>query len=199
MLDEVFKLLGIMAIPWRDGEPLDHTGVDVDTDVKFDAISSFSLSFDSDVVPGAALMCAETSAVNSDVHLFSSEKPGDSVHHLSDVGDGEPFHPSLDDTVPRYLRVVLFYDLAVFHLCFDTVVGLVESYFEKTTCCDGLWIVSFPSFFVGFPWRWHAVNPFDHRLGEFDGEVAVHMVRDCWVYPFLCPSHPMQRKVLLPP
>lgn len=90
--------------------------------MKFDVVSAFSMPFDPDVIPGAAVMSAKSSAVNSDVHLFSSEKPGDSVHHLSDVGDGESFHPSLDDTVPRCLRVVLFYDLAVFHLCLDTVV-----------------------------------------------------------------------------
>jgi len=199
VFDQMFELFGVMAIPWCDGEPLNHTGVDVDTDVKFDAVSAFPLSFDADVVPGAAVLGAEPGAVHSDVHLFSSEKPGDSVHHLPNVGDGEPFHPSLDDTMSRDLSVVFFYDFAIFHVCFDTIVGLVESHFEKTTCCNGLWIVSFPSFFIGFPGWWHTVNRFDHRLGEVGDEVAVHMVRYCWVYPFLCPSHPMRRKVLLLP
>lgn len=130
MFDQMSELFGIMAIPWCDGEPLDHTGVDVDTDVKFDAVSAFPLSFDADVVPGAAALGAESRAVHSDVHLFSSEKPGDLAHHFPDVGDGESFHSSLDDAMSRNLSVVLLYDLAVFHLCFDTVVGLVESYFE---------------------------------------------------------------------
>ena len=99
MFAQMFELFGIMAIPWCDGEPLDHTGVDVDTDVKFDAVSAFSLSFNADVVPGAAVLGAESRAVHSDVHLFSSEKPGDPVHHFADVGDGKSFHPALDHAV----------------------------------------------------------------------------------------------------
>lgn len=193
MFDQLFKLFGIMVIPWCGGEPVYHTSVDIDTDVKFDTVLAFSISFDSDVVPDAAVMGTESCAVHCDVHLFPSEKPGDSVHHLAYVGDGESFHSSVDDAVPRDLRVVLFYDLAVFHLCLDTVVGLVESYFEKTTCCNGFRVVPFPAFFVGFPGWWHTVNRFDYRLGEFDGEVAVYMVSNCWVYPFFSTSHLIEK------
>jgi len=151
MFDQMFKLLGIMSIPWCDGEPMDHTGVDVDTDVEFDIVLAFSMSFDSDVVPGAAVMSAESGAVDSDVHLFPSEKPCDPVHHLPDVGDGKSFHPSLDHAMSWETCAVLFECLAVLHMCFDTVVGLVESYFKETSYGNGPWVVSFPSFFIGFP------------------------------------------------
>lgn len=101
MFDQMFKLLGIMSIPWCDGELMDHTSVDIHTDVEFETVFAFSLSFDSDVVPSAAVMDAESSGVHCDVHLFPSKKPDDSIHHLPDVSDGESFHPSLDHTMPR--------------------------------------------------------------------------------------------------
>jgi len=142
-----------MSIPWCDGEPMDHTGVDIDTDVEFDTVFAFSMSLDSDVVPGAAVVGTESSAVNSNVHFFPSEKPGDPVHHLSYVGDGESFHPSLDHAMSWETCAVLFECLAVFYMCFNTVVGLVESYFKETSYSDGLRVVSFPSLFIGFP-RW---------------------------------------------
>ena len=182
-----------MAIPWCDGEPMDHTGVDVDTDVEFDAIPSTLMSFNADVVPGAAVLGAESSGVHCDVHLFSSEKSDDSVHHLSNVGDGKSLHPSLDHTMPRHIWTAFFDCLAIFEVCLDAIVGLVESYFEDTSYDDGLWVVSLSSFFVEFPGWWHAVNRFNHRLCEVGGEVAVHMVCNCWVYLFLCPSHPTEK------
>ncbi len=193
MFDQMFKLFGIMSIPWRGGEPVDNASVDIDTDVKFDAIFSSTVSFDPDVVPGAAVMGAKSGAVNSNCHLFSVEKPGDSVHHFADVGDRESFHPSLDHTMSWETSKMLFKGLAVFDVCFYAVVGLVESYFEETSYCDGLRVVSFSSFFVEFPWWWQLVHRFDHRLGELGGEVAVYMVRNCWIYPFLCTSHPMKK------
>jgi len=73
-----------MSIPWCDGESMNHTGVDIDSDVEFDTVFVFSMSFDSDVVPGAAVMGTESGSVNSNVHFFPSEKPGDPVHHLPD-------------------------------------------------------------------------------------------------------------------
>jgi hypothetical protein len=60
-----------------------------------------------DVIPGAAVMCAESGAVNSNVHLFVLEEPGDPVHHLAYVGDGELFHTSLDHAMPGKIRVLL--------------------------------------------------------------------------------------------
>jgi len=189
VFDQMFKLFGIVSIPRCDGEPVDHPCVDIDADVKFDAVFSSTLSFDPDVVPGAAVVGAKSGAVNSDVHLFSSEESGDSVHHLSNVGDGESFHPTLDHAMSWETSATLFEGLAVFHMCFNTVVGLVESYFEETSYCDGLRVVSSSSPLVGFPGWWQLVHRFDHRLGEIGGEVAVHMVRDCWIYPFLCTSH----------
>ena len=172
---------------------MDHTGVDVDADVEFDAVFSSSLSFDPDVVPCAAIVGAESRTVNSDVHLFPSEEPGDPVHHFADIGDGESFHPSLDHAMSWETCAVLFECLAIFHMRFNTVVGLVESYFKETAYCDGLWVVSFSSVLVGFPGWWQLVHRFDHRLGEVGDEVAVHMVRNCWIYPFLCTSHPKKK------
>jgi hypothetical protein len=193
MFDQLFKLLGIMPIPLGSGEPVDHTSVNIDADVEFDAVFSATVSFDPDVVPGAAVMSAESGAVDSDVHLFPSEKPGDHVNHLAYVDDRETFHPSLDHAMPWEHGVVLFEGFAVFDVCFNTIVGLIESYFEETSYCDGLWVMSFSSFFVGFPRWWYLVYRFDYRLGEISGEVAVHMVRNFWIYPFLCASHPRKR------
>ena len=182
-----------MSIPWRGSEPVNDAGVDIDADVEFDAVFSSALSFDPDVVPGATVMCAEPGAVNSDVHLFSSKKPDDSVHHPTDVGDGESFHPTLNHAMTWKNRVVLSDSLTIFHVRFNTVVGVVESYLEKTPYSYGLRVMSSSSFLVGFPGWWQAANRFDHRLGETGGEVAVHMVRNCWVNPFLCASHPMKK------
>ena len=143
-----------MSIPRCCGEPVDHTGINVDADVEFDTIFSATVSFDPDVVPCATVMCAESSAVNSNVHLFASEEPGDLVHHLVDVGDGESIHPSLDHAMPREYRAVLFEGFAVFDMCFNTIVGLIESYFKEASYCNGFWVMSFSSSVVGFPWWW---------------------------------------------
>jgi hypothetical protein len=193
VFNQVFKLLGIMSIPWRGCEPVDHASVDIDADMEFDTLFSSILSFDPDVVPGAAVVGTKSGAVNCDVHLFSSEKSGDSVHHLANVGDGESFHPSLDHAMSGENWAVLFDGLAVFDVGFNAIVGLVESYFEETSYGYSLRVVTFSSFLVGFPWWWKLVNRFDHRFGEIGGEVAVHMVRNCWIYPFLCASHPRKR------
>ena len=156
------------------------------------------MSFDPDVIPGAAVMSAESTTVNSDIHLFPSEKPGDTIHHFAYVGDGEFFHPSLNHAMPGEYRVVLFEGFTVFDVCFNTVVGLIESYFEKTNYCDGLWVMSFSSFFVGFPGRWQLVHRFDYRLDKIGGEVAVYMIRNFWINSFLCTSHPTKNKGFTP-
>ena len=114
VFDQVFKLFRIVSIPWCGGEPVDHASVDVDADVEFDAVFSSSLSFDPDVVPGAAVVGAEPATVNSDVHLFASEKSGHPIHHLAYVGDGESFHTSLDHAMPWENRTVFSNSLAVF-------------------------------------------------------------------------------------
>jgi len=152
MFGQVLKLLGIVSIPWCGRKPVDHTSFDVDADVEFDAVFSSALSFDPDVVPGAAVVGAEPATVNSDVHLFSAKEPGHPVHHLAYVGDGESFHTSLNYAMPWENRAVLSKGLAVFDVCFDTVVGLIESNFKETSYCYGLRIMSSPSLLVGFPW-----------------------------------------------
>jgi len=143
-----------MAIPLRYGEPMDHASVNIDADVKFDTVFSTTVSFDPDVIPCAAIMSAESCAVDSDVHLFPPEKPGDPVNHLAYVDDIESFHPSLDHAMPWEHGVMLFEGFAVFDVCFNTIVGLIESYFEETSYCDNLLVMPFSSFFVGFPWWW---------------------------------------------
>lgn len=198
MFDQMFKLFGIVPIPWCGGKPVDHTSVNVNADVKFETISSATLSFDPDVVPGTTVVGAESTAVNSNCHLFPSEEPGDSVHHLPYVRDGEPFHSALNHAMPWENRVVLSEGLAVFNVCFDAVVGLVESNFKETSYCYGLWVVSFSSFAVRFPWWRQLVYRFDHRLGELGGKVAVDMVRNCWINPFLCTSHPAKKRMFPP-
>ena len=78
-----------------------------------------------EVVPGAALMRAEPSAVHRDSHVFPAEEPDDQVHHLPDVFDGEPGHPTTDDTVPGEHQATEGEALTVFHVSFDAVIGLV--------------------------------------------------------------------------
>lgn len=189
----MFKLLGIVSIPWRSRKPMDHTGFNINTDMEFDTVFSSALPFDPDVVPGAAVVSTEPAAVNSDVHLFSSEKPGHPVHHLAYIGDGKSFHTALDHAMSWKNRTVLSEGFTVFYMCFYTIVGLIESYLENTTDCYGLWVVSFSPSVIRFPgWR-QLVYRFDHRFGEIGGEVAVHMVRNFWINPFLCTSHPLKR------
>jgi len=156
------------------------------------------MPFDSDVVPGAAIVGTEAGAVNSDVHLFSSERPGDSIHHLTYVGDRESFYTLLDHAMPWKNRAMLSKGIAVFEVCFYGVVVLIESYIEKTTYCYGLRVMFFPFFLVRFPWWRQAANRFDHCFSKFGGEVAIHMVRNCWINPFMCTSHPVKNKDLSP-
>jgi len=118
-----------MPIPWCGGEPVDHTSVDIDTDVKFETFFSTPASFDSYIVPGAAVMCTESCAIHCDVHFFSAKEPSRSVHHLTYVGDGESFHSSLYHAMTWEIHAVLFECLTIFDVCFDTIVGFVESYF----------------------------------------------------------------------
>ena len=143
-----------MPVPWCGGEPVDHTGFDVDADVEFDTVFSSALSFNTDVVPGATVLGTKSGAVNSNAHLFSAKASNHPVHHLAYIGDGESFHPSLDYAMPWENRAVLSKGLAVFDVCFNTVVGLIESYFKKTTDCYSLGIMSFSSSVVRCPWWW---------------------------------------------
>jgi hypothetical protein len=110
------------------------------------------MSFDAKVVPDAALMRAEPGAIDRDSHLPPTKEHDDQVHHLPDVFDGESGHTAMDDTVSGNNRATGGEALAVFHVGFDAVVGLVQSYFEETSDGDGLRVVSFPSSFVGLPW-----------------------------------------------
>ena len=102
-----------------------YPSVHINGDVQFDAVASAPLSFDTEVVPGAALMCAEPGAVDRNSHLFPTEEPDDQVHDFPDVFDGESSHPTMDDTVPREHQATGGEALTIFHVGFDAVVGLV--------------------------------------------------------------------------
>jgi hypothetical protein len=96
----------------------------------------------------------------------------------------------MDDAVPGSHRACCLEGLAVFHVSFDAIVGLVQTYFKDAADHDGSWVVSFSSSFLRLP-RWRQpVYCFDHRVGEQGGEVAVHMVRNGRVHPLLSTSHP---------
>jgi hypothetical protein len=114
-----------MSVPSGGGERVYYSCVHIDADVQFDAVASASLSFDAEVVPGAALMCAEPGAVDRDGHFPSAEEPDDQVHDFPDVFDGESGHPAMDDAVSGEHRTTGGEALAVFHVGFDAVVGLV--------------------------------------------------------------------------
>jgi len=114
-----------MSVPSGDGERVHHPGMYIDADVQFDAVPSASLSCDADFVPGAALMRAESGAIDRDGHLPPVEEPDDEVHHSPDVVDGESRHPAMDDAVPGEHRAIGGEALAVFHVGFNAIVGFV--------------------------------------------------------------------------
>ena len=118
-------------------ERMHHPSVHIDADVQFDAVPSASLSCDTDVVPGAALMCTESGAVNRDGHLLFTEEPGDQVHRFQNVFNGEAGHASMDDAVPWKPGAIGGDAVAVFHVGFDTIVGLIQTYFQEASDCDG--------------------------------------------------------------
>jgi hypothetical protein len=198
VFDEACELSGVMSVPSSGGERMYHPGVHIDADVQFDAVPSAPLSCDTDVVPGAALMGAETGAVNRDGHFPSAEEPGDQVHRFPDVFDGESGHASMDDAVPGKHRAGYGDAVAIFHVSFDAVVGLIQTYLQEASDCDSPRIVSFSSKFLRLPGWWQPIYCFDYRFSEQCSEVAVHMVRNGWVHPLLCISHPTKNRVLFP-
>jgi hypothetical protein len=187
-----------MSVPSSGSERMHHPSVHIDADVQFDAVPSASLSCDTDVVPGAALMRAESSAVDRDGHLLFTEEPGDQVHRFPDVFDGEAGHASMDDAVPWKHGAIGSDAVAVFHVGFDAVVGLIQTYLQEASDCDGSRIVSFTSSFFRLPGWWQPIYCFDYRLCEQRGKVAVYMVRNGWVHPLLCTSHPSKNKACIP-
>ena len=187
-----------MSVPSGGGERMYHPGVHIDADVQFDAVPSASLSCDTDVVPGAALVGAESGAVNRDGHLLFTEEPGDQVHRFPDVFDGEAGHASMDDAVPGKHWARCSDAVAVFHVGFDAVVGLIQTYLQEASDCDGSGIVSFTSSFLRLPGWWQPIYCFDYRVSEQCSKVAVHMVRNGWVHPLLCTSHPTKNRALSP-
>jgi hypothetical protein len=114
-----------MSVPSGGGERVYYSCVHIDADVQFDAVASASLSCDAEVVPGAALMCVESGAVDRDGHFPPAEKPEDQVHDFPDVFDGESGHPATDNTVSGEPRTTSGEALTVFHVGFDAVLGLV--------------------------------------------------------------------------
>jgi len=99
VLDQVFKFSGIVSIPRCHSKPVYDAGIDIYADMEFYAVLPFVSSFDSDVVPGAAVASSKTCTVNSDIHTMSSEKTCYPVHHFSDIFDREFFHPSMDNAM----------------------------------------------------------------------------------------------------
>ena len=114
-----------MSVPSGGGERVHYSSVHIDADMQFDTVAPTPMSFDTEVVPGAALMRAESSTIDRDSHLPPAEEPDDQVHHLPNVFDGESGHPAMDDTVPGEHRTTGGKTLTVFHVGFDAVVSLV--------------------------------------------------------------------------
>ena len=198
MFNEACELSGVMSVPSGGGERMHHPSVHIYTDVQFDAIPSASLSCDTDVVPGAALVGAEPSAVDSDGHPFPAEKLDDQVHRLPYIFHRETNHPAMDDTMPWKHRAIGSDAVAVFHVSFDAVVGLIQTYLQEASDCDGSRVMSFTSSFFRLPgWR-QPIYYFDYRLCEQCSKVAVYMVRNGWVHPLLCTSHPSKNKACIP-
>lgn len=187
-----------MSVPSGGGERMHHPSVHINADVQLDAVTSASLSCDTDVVPGAGLVGAESGAVDRDGHPFSAEEPGDQVHRFPDVFNGEAGHASMDDAMPWKHGAIGSDAVAVFHVSFDAVVGLIQTYFQEASDCDGSRVVSFTSSFFRLPWWRQPIYCFDYRFCEQRGKVAVYMVRNGWVHPLLCTSHPSKNKACIP-
>ena len=128
VFDEACELPTVMPVPSGGGERVHHPGVHIDADMQFDTVASTPMSCDAEVVPGAALMGAEPGTIDRDGHLLPAEEPDDQVHRLLDVFDRESGHPSMDDAVPGEHQAIGGKTLAVFHVSFDAVIGLVQSY-----------------------------------------------------------------------
>ena len=143
-------------------------------------------------------MGAESGAVNRDGHLLFTEEPGDQVHRLADVFDGEAGHASMDDAVSGKHGAIGGDAVAVFHVGFDAIVGLIQTYFQEASDCDSSGVVSFTSSFFRLPRGRQSIYCFNYRVSEQCSKVAVHMVRNGWVHPLLCASHPTKNRVLFP-
>ena len=131
---------------------MDDTCVHIHADMEFDTVLLFVLPSDTYVIPDAAVTCSKPGTINGNIHTFSSEKSCYSIHHFSNIGDGEFSHPSMDDRVTWEVIEVVFECFTFFQISFDTIIGLIESYFEDTTCCYLFWIMSSTSMFAWFPW-----------------------------------------------
>lgn len=125
VFNEACELPTVMSVPSGGGERMHYSGVHIDANVQFDAVSSASLSGDAEVIPGAALMGAEPGAVDRDGHLPSAEEPDNQVHHFPDVFDGDSGHAAMDDAMSGKHWATNGEALAVFHVGFDAIVGLV--------------------------------------------------------------------------
>jgi hypothetical protein len=190
VFDKACELPAIMSVPSGGGEPVRHPGVHIDANVQFHAVPPAPLSCYAKVVPGAALVGTESGAVDRDSHLPSAKEPGDQVHRLPDVFDGEAGHASMDDAVPGKHRARRGDAVAVFHVSFNAIIGLVQTYLQEAADRDVSGVMSFSSSFLRLP-RWRQpMYCFNHRHCKQGGEVAVHMVRNGWVHPLFSTSHP---------
>jgi len=85
-----------MSFRWCDGEPMDDTGVHIHADVEFDTVMFGVFPSDPYIIPDAAVPSTETSAVYSDVHSLTSQGTNCLIHDVSDVGNGEFVHPTMN-------------------------------------------------------------------------------------------------------
>ena len=154
VLDQVFKFFGIVSIPGCHSKPVYDTCIDIHADMEFYAVFPLVFSFDTYVVPCAAVAGTKTCTINGNIHSFSSEKSRYSIHHFPNIFNGEFFHPTMYNTVTRDIFEVLFESLTLFQICFYTIIGLIEPNFKDATSCYFSWVMSSSSFFVRFPWRW---------------------------------------------
>ncbi len=125
VFNEACELPTVMSVPPGGGKRMYYSGVHINTDVQFDAVMSTPKTFDTEVVPGTALMGAEPGAIDRNGHLPPAEEPDDQVHHSPDVSDGEAGHPAMDDAMPGEHRATDGEALAVFHVGFDAIVGFI--------------------------------------------------------------------------
>jgi len=178
-----------MLIPPGVFEPENDTRINIDNDMKFQAISSFPSFFNSDVIPEAVVMRAESAAVHGNIFVFSFEKTDDPVGDFSNVASSEFLHSSVKNTMTRYVVEIVFERFTFFQVGFNAVIGLVESYFEDATSGYFFWVMSVSSFFLWLPWRWELFDCFDGAFYVQYVEVSVYIVQNSWINSFFRTSH----------
>lgn len=176
---------------------MDDSGVNVNTDMEFEAVLSCIVSSYADVIPETTVSGAKPGAVHRNGHFPAAERPDNVSRHPADVGKGQTGHPPMDDTMTRENIILAMKIVTVMKIGLDAIIGEIKSFFEKTTNRHDPGVMSPPSPGVGRPgWRKLLYSGDDCSNKELV-EMTVHMVHNQWIHAFLCRSHPEKTRGFL--